>query len=173
VGLSENWEFEVKIGFILERGLFFKCSVCCQGSTCVLFYVCKAQKVTQEEEDTGRLHEGNILVEISTTIDSLYSCCIQQPPHSPSCWRLALLTVGCCRCNCSFCFTACPPHCATSFHHILKALEQEICVGVDSTAVAVVANCVARWVAGVSLKEPGSTTRTYPAGCVIGVVWRV
>jgi len=158
---------------MLEWGLFYKCSVCCQRRICVLFRTCKAQKVTQEVKDTGRRHEGNILVDISTRLDSLYAGCIQQPPHSPSCWHLTLLTVGCCRCDCSFCFTACPPDCATAFHHILKALEREICVGVDSTAVAVVANCVARGVAGVSLKEPGSTTRTYPAGCMIGVVWRV
>lgn len=94
-------------------------------------------------------------------------------PHSLGCLHCALRTVRCFRCDYSFCFTACPSLFATSFRRILKALEQKVCVVVDSTAVTIVANRVARWVAGVGLKEPGPTTRTYPAGCVIGVVWRV
>ena len=69
---------------MLEWGLFFKCSVCCQRRICELFRMCRAQKVTQEVEDTGRRHEGNILVDISTRIDSLFAGCIQQPPAASS-----------------------------------------------------------------------------------------
>ncbi|KAJ4450861.1 hypothetical protein ANN_02293 [Periplaneta americana] len=69
-----------------------------------------------------------------------------------------------------------PPHFATDkviLGDVLPALEEEVAVGDDSAAVAVVADGVAGGVAGVRLEQPGPTARADPAGRVVRVVRRV